>query len=186
MGVPGGGRETWAPRWFSPAPWLGISAVSARFPSSLCPWSPLRASVPECLRAYSSPCLPAYTPPGMSLARARLLETLGRAAAVAGLAAFVGTFALVAFNRAGPRYYWLFVPLPEPVGWAFWHVAPLLLTVAPLCFLLGVLALARARRLRAAARRAGLCERCGYDLRGNVSGRCPECGTPVAAGPPRA
>jgi hypothetical protein len=37
-----------------------------------------------------------------------------------------------------------------------------------------------------AARRAfrrpppGLCRRCGYDLTGNVSGRCPECGTAVA------
>jgi hypothetical protein len=26
-----------------------------------------------------------------------------------------------------------------------------------------------------------LCRRCGYDLRGNVSGRCPECGTNVPA-----
>jgi hypothetical protein len=25
------------------------------------------------------------------------------------------------------------------------------------------------------------CEKCGYDLTGNVSGRCPECGTPVSA-----
>lgn len=25
----------------------------------------------------------------------------------------------------------------------------------------------------------GLCTQCGYDLRGNVSGRCPECGTSV-------
>jgi len=25
-------------------------------------------------------------------------------------------------------------------------------------------------------RRVGLCERCGYDLQGNVSGVCPECG----------
>ena len=25
----------------------------------------------------------------------------------------------------------------------------------------------------------GHCVSCGYDLRGNVSGRCPECGTPV-------
>ncbi len=33
------------------------------------------------------------------------------------------------------------------------------------------------RRLR--RRRArGQCLRCGYDLRGNVSGRCPECGVP--------
>ena len=26
---------------------------------------------------------------------------------------------------------------------------------------------------------AGRCQRCGYDLTGNVSGRCPECGTPI-------
>lgn len=25
----------------------------------------------------------------------------------------------------------------------------------------------------------GVCHRCNYDLRGNVSGRCPECGQPV-------
>ncbi len=25
----------------------------------------------------------------------------------------------------------------------------------------------------------GHCQNCGYDLTGNVSGRCPECGTPV-------
>jgi predicted RNA-binding Zn-ribbon protein involved in translation (DUF1610 family) len=28
-------------------------------------------------------------------------------------------------------------------------------------------------------RRPGHCSRCGYDLTGNVSGRCPECGGPV-------
>ena len=28
-------------------------------------------------------------------------------------------------------------------------------------------------------RRAGLCLKCKYDLRGNLSGRCPECGTPI-------
>lgn len=37
----------------------------------------------------------------------------------------------------------------------------------------------RDRRRRA----AGLCIRCGYPLRGNVSGRCPECGTGVARVP---
>jgi hypothetical protein len=28
-------------------------------------------------------------------------------------------------------------------------------------------------------RRAGTCPYCSYDLRGNISGRCPECGRPV-------
>ena len=35
------------------------------------------------------------------------------------------------------------------------------------------------RRVR--RRRQGLCTECGYDLTGNVSGKCPECGTPVSA-----
>jgi len=29
-------------------------------------------------------------------------------------------------------------------------------------------------------RRPGLCEKCDYDLTGNESGICPECGTPIA------
>jgi hypothetical protein len=32
---------------------------------------------------------------------------------------------------------------------------------------------------RGPRRRAGRCLTCGYSLRGNVSGVCPECGTPV-------
>ena len=28
------------------------------------------------------------------------------------------------------------------------------------------------------------CEKCGYDLTGNVSGRCPECGSPIATQAP--
>ena len=42
----------------------------------------------------------------------------------------------------------------------------------------------RARSLR---HRAALCANCGYDLTGNTSGRCPECGAQlvIAAQPPR-
>lgn len=36
----------------------------------------------------------------------------------------------------------------------------------------------RRRRLRLAARK-GLCRTCAYDLTGNVSGVCPECGAPI-------
>jgi hypothetical protein len=32
-------------------------------------------------------------------------------------------------------------------------------------------------------RRRGLCVSCGYDLTGNVSGVCPECGTSIKPGP---
>ena len=38
----------------------------------------------------------------------------------------------------------------------------------------------RPRAVRAARIRRGLCLTCSYDLRGNVSGVCPECGIPVA------
>ena len=35
-------------------------------------------------------------------------------------------------------------------------------------------------RFRASHRAArGLCVQCGYNLTGNVTGRCPECGTPT-------
>ena len=42
--------------------------------------------------------------------------------------------------------------------------------------------LARQRRLWKESR-IGCCERCGYNLTGNASGVCPECGTPVINGP---
>lgn len=37
----------------------------------------------------------------------------------------------------------------------------------------------RAGVRRDARRAAGLCVACGYDLTGNVSGRCPECGATI-------
>jgi hypothetical protein len=30
------------------------------------------------------------------------------------------------------------------------------------------------------AHRDGICDRCGYDLTGNTSGKCPECGLRIA------
>ena len=47
-----------------------------------------------------------------------------------------------------------------------------------------VLVVALRWRRRRSRRRKGLCERCGYDLRGNPSsGACPECGAPTTAVP---
>jgi len=36
----------------------------------------------------------------------------------------------------------------------------------------------RANRRESARRRRGLCVKCGYNLAGNTSGVCPECGNP--------
>ena len=65
---------------------------------------------------------------------------------------------------AWQHHYSLIVPLWIP---------PLVLAPYPLTvFLCGTLR--RARR-----RRRGLCPACGYDLTGNVSGACSECGTEI-------
>lgn len=48
-----------------------------------------------------------------------------------------------------------------------------LVAVAPTALWVWRVALARSRRRRSAANR---CASCGYDLTGNASGRCPECG----------
>ena len=53
---------------------------------------------------------------------------------------------------------------------SYWPLAVLLATYP-------VIALVRGRR-----KVPGACRACGYDLTGNVSGRCPECGRPTAAG----
>jgi len=54
------------------------------------------------------------------------------------------------------------------------HWLGLLVLSAPLLALLGHYHYRRTRRI--ARRLAGRCVACGYDLAGNVSGRCPECG----------
>jgi hypothetical protein len=35
------------------------------------------------------------------------------------------------------------------------------------------------RRHKRTARSPGICQNCGYDLQGNISGRCPECGVEI-------
>jgi len=54
----------------------------------------------------------------------------------------------------------------------FWVVVPILY-VYPIAVIFGKPARRRRRRRR------GLCVDCAYDLRGNASGRCPECGNPT-------
>lgn len=67
-----------------------------------------------------------------------------------------------------------------------WLIAGLIL-VAAAQFLLIVGCVFRMLPHRAELRwerAAEACVRCGYDLRGNVSGTCPECGMPIFRGEP--
>ena len=52
-----------------------------------------------------------------------------------------------------------------------WLITVLVALVYPLIFLL-------ARTRGEQRKQLGECEHCGYNLRGNLSGRCPECGQP--------
>ena len=77
------------------------------------------------------------------------------------------------------------------LGWAAWRTrglgVPFVLAFVGLglwAFVWGPIRVAwwfrraeRAVRIADERRRQGLCARCGYDLTGNVSGVCPECGT---------
>jgi hypothetical protein len=60
-----------------------------------------------------------------------------------------------------------------------WAVAVVALTPASL-WLISTWRRRRRQRLRALR---GRCPACGYDLRGNNSGACPECGSPIPVTP---
>ena len=62
---------------------------------------------------------------------------------------------------------WIFVNIPHWLA---------LVAVGPLWLWLLFRRLSRAR-----TRREGFCLTCGYNLTGNVSGVCPECGAPIEA-----
>ena len=54
-----------------------------------------------------------------------------------------------------------------------YSAAALVLGVPPLVLCGGILVVTRPRR------EPGFCRSCAYDLTGNISGTCPECGTPI-------
>ena len=110
---------------------------------------------------------------------------------LAGMAAsFVWMFAWV---DSGYRYYvylqhgmicgnpslayeaWVFLPSIDylaPLGWSV--KLPMHFLLVPLVVIVAYPLLPFA--IRRDRRKRGLCIRCGYDLTGNVSGACPECG----------
>jgi 7-keto-8-aminopelargonate synthetase-like enzyme len=90
--------------------------------------------------------------------------------AVAGAVAGVAEAMITAI---GATDYWLRVQIHWSqlgfAGWAFGAIG-------------GYVLAKRINRRRAEREARGFCRRCGYDLTGNVSGRCPECGTPTCCG----
>ena len=70
------------------------------------------------------------------------------------------------FGAGNPSLYWGLIRTPT------WTVSTIFAAYPMLAFFRGPL-----RRWR--RRRRGLCIRCGYNLEGNVSGVCPECGAEV-------
>jgi hypothetical protein len=93
----------------------------------------------------------------------------------------------MSFNRwrsvmagVGPRPRWS-GPLPFRGAYGIPHWLGLtLLALPPLLWLATHLRRLIVRRRR---RRLGLCLRCGYDLTGNTSGTCSECGEKIEAAP---
>jgi hypothetical protein len=93
-------------------------------------------------------------------ARANIAVVAAGLCGIWALGGILGTLTMIFFGTKGVDY----PPLYPPMG--------VVLTLATIYLL----------RYRKKMRRIeqGLCVRCGYDLTGNVSGACPECGTAKA------
>lgn len=74
-------------------------------------------------------------------------------------------------GEGGPKSHIRILDVDVP-RWFLFGVSGLFLSCPTLAFIRGPL-----RRYR--RRRKGLCLKCGYNLTGNTSGRCPECGRPT-------
>jgi hypothetical protein len=89
-----------------------------------------------------------------------------------------GGFAVFATHGEIPATGWMGVGRSRwPVFW--WFACPAMVPLTPVW--MPLLAAAFPTALTLARRRPlpGHCQECGYDLTGNVSGVCPECGKPI-------
>ncbi len=93
-------------------------------------------------------------------------------------------------SAGGGPYGWTFRPMEHRLGfrflgpsWSTWPDGRVTLYL-PLWLPLSALAVATAALwwLDRRRYRPGHCTHCGYNLTGNTTGRCPECGTPARAG----
>jgi len=82
------------------------------------------------------------------------------------LSGFVAVLALLLFDACLSGHALPFAPLVLVFGQCY---------TAPVGLIVGIFAHWRWRRFRI----IGRCSRCGYDLTGNTSGLCSECGLPV-------
>ena len=90
------------------------------------------------------------------------------------LVVLVNNFYWGASAAPGGEYYLFGLPLPNPLGALLWAVTKPLVFIMPLVVAWTLYQCVRSWRAEHVRRS---CRTCGYDLTGNVSGVCPECGT---------
>ena len=109
----------------------------------------------------------------MARRHAYLIGAVAATVASAALVVVVNNFYWGASAAPGGEYYLFGLPLPNPLGPILWAVVKPLVFIMPL---VAVWTLYQCVRWRRADRATRSCRTCGYDLTGNVSGVCPECG----------
>jgi len=73
----------------------------------------------------------------------------------------------------------ILLPVRQPQKWSRGLRIPLIVCLPVFAAYPTITLLFGPARLRRRRRKRGLCVKCGYDLKGNVSGVCPECGTEI-------
>ena len=109
----------------------------------------------------------------MQRRHAYLLGAVAATVVSAALVVVVNNFYWGASAAPGGEYYLFRRTLPNPLGAVLWAVVKPLVFIMPLVAAWTLYQCVRSWRARHAMR---ACRTCGYDLTGNVSGVCPECG----------